>query len=292
MNLFSINTGYFKLDGGAMFGVVPKSIWHKLNPADENNMCSWALRCLLIEDGKRLILIDNGIGDKQSEKFFGHYFLHGDDTLEKSLNKNGFTKDDITDVFLSHLHFDHCGGSIQNNKDKTGYEPAFKNATYWSHADQWKWATEPNAREKASFLKENILPIKESGQLKFVEGVVDTTSGIESITQTNFHSGIKIFVARGHTDAMMIPVIANGDKKIVFAADLLPSAAHIPLPYVMAYDTNPLVTLKEKAAFLTIAAKENYTLFFEHDPVNECCTLVETEKGIKQGEVFPLIEIK
>lgn len=299
MNLYSINTGYFKLDGGAMYGVVPKSIWNKLNPADENNMCSWALRCLLVEDGKRLILIDNGIGEKQSEKFFGHYFLHGDDTLEKSLNKNGFTHNDITDVFLSHLHFDHCGGSIKclpagqaGNRDKTGYEPAFKNATYWSHADHWQWATEPNAREKASFLKENILPIKESGQLQFVTGTVDTSTDIEFLTQTNFHPDIKIFIARGHTDAMMIPVIKNGDKKIVFAADLLPSAGHIPLPYVMAYDTKPLVTLKEKAAFLTIAAKENYTLFFEHDPVNECCSLVQTEKGIRQGEIFSLSEIK
>ena len=290
MNLFSINTGYFKLDGGAMFGVVPKSIWYKLNPSDDNNMCTWALRCLLVQDGKRLILIDNGIGDKQSEKFFGHYYLHGDDTLEKSLNKHGFTKDDITDVFLSHLHFDHCGGSIQWNKDKTGYEPAFKNATYWSHADHWQWATVPNAREKASFLKENILPIKESGQLQFVSGAVDASNGIELLTQNNFHPHINIFVARGHTDAMMLPVISSGNTKIVFAADLLPSVGHIPLPYVMAYDTKPLVTLKEKDAFLQIAVKENYTLFFEHDPVNECCNLVHTEKGIREGRVFKLTQ--
>ncbi len=288
MQFYSVNTGYFKLDGGAMFGVVPKSIWNNLNQADENNMCSWALRCLLVQDGKRLILVDNGIGNKQSEKFFGHYYLHGNDTLEKSLKKHGFTCDDITDVFLSHLHFDHCGGSIQWNKDKTGYEPAFKNAVYWSHADQWEWATKPNAREKASFLKENILPIQESGQLKFIQGNADDTSGIEVISQNNFHTDVKIFVARGHTDAMMVPVFESGTNKIAFVADLLPSVAHIPLPYVMAYDTKPLVTLKEKAAFLNHALTQNFTLFFEHDPVNECCRLTQTEKGIRQGEIFKI----
>lgn len=288
MKLYTINTGFFKLDGGAMFGVVPKSIWNNLNPPDSNNMCTWAMRCLLIEDGKRLILIDNGIGDKQDAKFFGHYYLHGDHTLEKSLNKNGFTADDITDVFLTHLHFDHCGGSIKFNADKTGFIPAFKNATYWSHEDHWQWATLPNAREKASFLKENILPIKESGQLKFVEGLADHGSGIELLTTNNFHNKIQIIVARGHTDAMMLPVIENNGKKTIFMADLLPSTGHIPLAYVMAYDTRPLITLKEKAAFLSYAEKGKCTLFLEHDPVNECCTLQQTEKGIKLGEVFSL----
>jgi glyoxylase-like metal-dependent hydrolase (beta-lactamase superfamily II) len=291
MNLFTIDTGFFKLDGGAMFGVVPKSIWHKINPADANNMCTWAMRCLLIEDGKRLILIDNGIGDKQDAKFFSHYYLHGDATLEHSLNNKGFTADDVTDVFLTHLHFDHCGGSIKFNKDRTGFIPAFKNATYWSHAEHWKWATEPNAREKASFLKENILPIKESGQLKFVNGASDLTTAIEIITHHNFHDSISIVIARGHTDAMMLPVIKQKDKALVFMADLLPSAGHIPIPYVMAYDTRPLLTLKEKAAFLTLAEKEKWTLFFEHDPVNECCTLSATEKGIRQAAAFKLSDL-
>ncbi len=291
MNLYTINTGFFKLDGGAMFGVVPKSIWSNLNPPDSNNMCTWAMRCLLIEDGKRLILIDNGIGDKQDAKFFAHYFLHGDDTLEKSLNKNGFTADDITDVFLTHLHFDHCGGSIKYNHDKTGFVPAFKNATYWSHADHWQWATLPNAREKASFLKENILPIKESGQLKFVEGFADHGNGIEMLTTHNFHTNIQIIVARGHTDAMMLPVIESNGKKTIFMADLLPSTGHIPLAYVMAYDTRPLITLKEKAAFLSYAEKEKCILFFEHDPVNECCTLQQTEKGIRLNSTNKLVEV-
>lgn len=279
MNLYPINTGNFKLDGGAMFGVVPKSIWQKTNPADENNMCSWAMRCLLIEEGNRLILIDNGMGEKQNEKFFGYYYLHGNDTLDKSLTARGFHRDDITDVFLTHLHFDHCGGSIQWNKDKTGYEPAFKNATYWSNEEHWKWATEPNPREKASFLKENIIPIQESGQLKFVEGEGD------------FIKGIEICYMRGHTDAMMIPIIQYRDKKIAYVADLLPSVGHIPLPYVMGYDTRPLLTLDEKGKFLNEAAEKEYVLFFEHDSVNECCTLQKTEKGVRLKEAFSFTEL-
>lgn len=279
MKLHTINTGLFKLDGGAMFGVVPKTMWQKLNPPDENNMCTWAMRCLLIEDNGKLILIDNGIGNKQDNKFFGHYFLHGNDTLDNSLRQLGFSKDDITDVFLTHLHFDHCGGSIEWNKDKTGFLPAFKNATYWSNENHWEWATKPNAREKASFLKENILPIQESGQLKF------TTDGAE------LFPGFKIKYMNGHTDGMMLPHISYKGHKIVFMADLLPSVGHIPVPYVMAYDTRPLLTLQEKAAFLNTAANEKYILFFEHDPINECCNLQTTEKGVRLDQVFRLDEI-
>ncbi|MBT8195676.1 MAG: MBL fold metallo-hydrolase [Bacteroidia bacterium] len=279
MKLHVINTGFFKLDGGAMFGVVPKSIWNKINPADENNMCTWALRCLLIEYSDRLVLIDNGIGDKQSEKFFSYYYLHGNDTLDKSLKAKGFSRDDITDVFLTHLHFDHCGASIIYNKEKELYEPAFKNATYWSNKDHWAWATKPNAREKASFLKENILPIEESGQLKFC------TEG-----DTPF-DGFSILNVNGHTEAMMIPHIQYKDKTIVYMADLLPSVGHIPLPYVMAYDVRPLQTLKEKNVFLQNAAENNYTLFFEHDAHNECCSLKQTERGVRPDKTFALTEL-
>ena len=287
MNLYSINTGNFKLDGGAMFGVVPKTMWNKLNPADENNLCSWAMRCLLIEDDNRLILVDNGIGNKQDEKFMSHYYLHGNDTLDKSLAKYGFGKDDITDVFLTHLHFDHCGGSIEKKADKL--IPAFKNATYWSNENHWAWATNPNDREKASFLKENILPIKESGQLKFVEtGNLDDTSIPLKIP---FTENISIYLAEGHTSAMMLPQINYKNKTIVFMADLLPSAAHIPVPYIMAYDTRPLQTLKEKKEFLKEAVANDFILFFEHDPTIECCTLQQTEKGIRMKEAFQLEQL-
>jgi glyoxylase-like metal-dependent hydrolase (beta-lactamase superfamily II) len=285
MKLYSINTGYFKLDGGAMFGVVPKSIWDRLNPADENNMCSWALRCMLIEDGNRLILIDNGMGDKQDERFFSHYYMHGDDTLEKSLAKYGFNKDDITDVFLTHLHFDHCGGSIVRDGDKL--IPAFKNATFWSNKIHWQWAVEPNAREKASFLKENILPIQESGKLQFV----DVADAVDKTLPTPLSPNLFIKTAYGHTGAMMLPVIKYKDKTIVYMADLLPSVAHIPLPYVMGYDMFPLTTLNEKQAFLTEALANDYILFFEHDPFYECCTLQQTEKGIRQKDFFKVSEI-
>ena len=273
MKLYSINTGYFKLDGGAMFGVVPKSIWHKVNPADENNLCSWALRCLLIEDGKRLTLIDNGIGDKQDEKFFGHYYLHGNDTLDKSLAAHGFSKNDITDVILTHLHFDHCGGSIKRDGDKL--VPAFKNAVYWSNARHWKWATEPNDREKASFLKENILPIKDSGQLKFIE-----TDG------NSFPDNISIRQVFGHTEAMMLPQISYKGKSILYMADLLPSAGHIPLPYIMGYDMFPLTTLNEKKSFLMESLQNEYILFFEHDPAIECCNLLMSDRGIRMKDQF------
>jgi glyoxylase-like metal-dependent hydrolase (beta-lactamase superfamily II) len=285
MKLYSINTGYFKLDGGAMFGVVPKSIWNKLNPADENNMCTWALRCLLIEDGEKLILVDTGMGDKQDAKFFSHYYMHGDDTMEKSLAKHGFSKDDITDVFLTHLHFDHCGGAIVRNGEKL--LPAFKNATYWSNTIHWEWATKPNAREKASFLKENILPVEESGKLQFI----DVANAIDTTLPTPLSTNLFIKTAYGHTGAMMLPVIKYKDKTIVYMADLLPSTAHIPLPYVMGYDMFPLTTLNEKQAFLTEALANDYILFFEHDPINECCTLQQTEKGIRQKDVFKLSEV-
>ena len=278
MNLYSINSGYFKLDGGAMFGVVPKSIWNTINPADENNMCSWALRCLLIEDGNRLILVDNGMGDKQSEKFFSHYYMFGDDTLDKSLAVHGFSRNDITDVFLTHLHFDHCGGSIIREGDKL--VPAFNNAVYWSNARHWKWATEPNDREKASFLKENILPIQESGQLKFIE-----------THQKDFPENLMVRQVFGHTDAMMLPQVQYKGRTIVYMADLLPSAGHIPLPYVMAYDMFPLTTLNEKKVFLTEAQQNDFILFFEHDPSIECCTLQLTDKGIRIKDSFKLSEL-
>ena len=283
MKLHVINTGYFKLDGGAMFGVVPKSLWQRTNPADENNMCSWALRCLLIEDGDRLMLIDAGIGDKQSEKFFSHYFLYGDTTLSKSLAQKGFHEDDITDVFLSHLHFDHCGGAIQWNTSKNGYRPTFKNAKYWSNENHWRWATEPNPREKASFLAENILPIQESGQLEFIERKSDFME--------NVFPNMGILFVDGHTDSMMIPHILYKGKTVVFMADLLPSVGHIPLPYVMGYDTRPLITMKEKSQFLNHAAQNDYVLFLEHDSVNECCTLHQTEKGIQLNQTFSLSDL-
>lgn len=279
MKLHTIDTGLFKLDGGAMFGVVPKTLWQKLNPPDENNLCTWAMRCLLVEDGDRLILIDNGIGDKQDAKFFGHYYLHGNDTLDGSLDKLGFSRNDITDVFLTHLHFDHCGGSIVRKNDML--VPAFKNATYWSNEKHWQWAVLPNDREKASFLKENILPIQESGQLSFVA----------TEDSTKFSERIKIRYAYGHTDAMMLPQLEYKGRTIVYMADLLPSAAHIPIPYVMAYDMFPLQTLKEKKAFLEDAVANNYILYFEHDPVIECCTLQQTEKGIRVKETFKLAEL-
>ncbi|TYA74202.1 MBL fold metallo-hydrolase [Seonamhaeicola marinus] len=284
MTLYPINAGNFKLDGGAMFGVVPRTLWQRTNPADANNMIDLTARCLLIEDGNRLILIDNGMGNKQSEKFFGYYHLWGDASLESSLKKYGFHKDDITDVFLTHLHFDHCGGGIEWNKDKTGYQPAFKNATFWSNKEHWQWATQPNRRERASFLKENILPMEESGQLKF-------TAIPNNAILKNSELGFDIFFADGHTDKQMIPMINYKGKTICFMADLLPTAGHLPLPYVMGYDTRPLLTLDEKEKFLNLAAENAYYLFLEHDAHNEIITVKKTEKGVRLKDIHSAQDI-
>ena len=283
MKIYPLNTGNFKLDGGAMFGVVPKSLWSRTNPADANNMCDWSMRSMLIEDGDRLILIDTGMGDKQSEKFFSHYYMSGDDSLIGNIHKLGFSEHDITDVFLTHLHFDHCGGAVEWNKDRTGFLPVFKNAIYWSTENHWKWATEPNPREKASFLSENILPLQESGQLKFVNRIGDFTKDV-------FQNFDVLFVD-GHTESMMIPHIQYQGKTIVFMADLLPSVGHIPLPYVMGYDTRPLLTMSEKEIFLNTAAEKEYVLFLEHDSVNQLCTLQQTEKGVRLKETFEFNEL-
>jgi glyoxylase-like metal-dependent hydrolase (beta-lactamase superfamily II) len=278
MKLHVINTGLFKLDGGAMFGVVPKSIWSKTNPPDSNNMCTWALRCLLIEDGKRLILVDNGIGNKQDSKFLAHYFLHGNDSLDSSLAAKGFHRSDITDMFLTHLHFDHCGGSIQYSNDRSKLEIAYPNAKYWSNQSHWEWATKPNSREKASFLTENILPIMESGQLNWIERKTSPGEGSE------LGENISIRFVSGHTESMMLPEIRYKGKTVVFMADLFPSIYHIPLPFIMAYDTRPLLTLTEKEAFLKKAADEEYVLFLEHDSETECCTVQHTDKGVRVKE--------
>jgi len=284
MQLYPINAGNFKLDGGAMFGVVPKSLWTRTNPADANNMIDIAARCLLIEDGNRLILIDTGMGNKQSDKFYGYYYLWGNDSIDSSLKAQGFHRDDITDVFMTHLHFDHCGGSIQWNKDRTGYEPAFKNAMFWSNEDHWKWATQPNNREKASFLKENILPMEQSGQLTF-------TALPKDDFLKNSKLGFDIFFANGHTDKQMIPMIDYKGKTICFMADLLPTVGHLPLPFVMGYDTRPLLTLDEKEKFLNLAADHNYYLFLEHDAHNEIITVQHTEKGVRLKDTYTTKDI-
>lgn len=283
MKIYPLNTGYFKLDGGAMFGVVPKSLWSKTNPADDQNLCTWAMRCMLIEYNNRLVLIDTGIGDKQSEKFFSHYHLSGNDSLVGNLNRLGFTPDDITDVFLTHLHFDHCGGAIAWNKNRTGFEPFFKRARYWSTQNHWEWATHPNPREKASFLSENILPLQESGQLEMVARNGSKTHEV--------FPGFDVLFVDGHTESMMIPIIHYQGKTIAYMADLLPSAGHIPLPYVMGYDTRPLITMSEKESFLKEAATNEFILFFEHDSLYECASLHETEKGIRLKETFRFNEI-
>ncbi|MBC8756946.1 MBL fold metallo-hydrolase [Kordia sp. YSTF-M3] len=284
MKLYPIAAGNFKLDGGAMFGVVPKSLWQRTNPADANNMIDIAARCLLIEDGNRLILVDTGMGNKQSDKFYGYYHLWGDDSLEKSLQQHGFHNDDITDVFMTHLHFDHCGGSIQWNKDRTGYEPAFKNARFWSNENHWQWATIPNRREKASFLHENIIPMQESGQLNFI-----AQPTLDMVTKSAL--GFDVFFANGHTEKQMIPMIHYNGKTICFMADLLPTVGHLPIPFVMGYDTRPLLSLDEKEKFLNMAADNNYYLFLEHDAHHEIITVKHTEKGVRLNEVFTCKDI-
>ena len=282
MKIHSIDTGLFKLDGGAMFGVVPRSMWQKVNPPDANNMCTWAMRCLLIEDGNQLVLLDTGIGDKQDEKFRGNFYLHGDDTLEKSLRQLGFTSADITDVFLTHLHFDHCGGAVVRRSDGA-LQTAFANATYWSNAAHWDWATQPNAREKASFLRENILPIQESGQLRFVDPAAGVPAELSQFSE--------LILADGHTEKMMVPVMQYRGRTLAYMADLLPSAGHIPLPWVMGYDTRPLITLAEKDTVLRRAAAENWVLILEHDAVNEACTVQLTDKGVRLADTLRISEL-
>ena len=290
MKLHPIEAGNFKLDGGAMFGVVPKSLWTRTNPADSNNMIDIAARCLLIENGNRLTLIDTGMGNKQSDKFFGYYFPWGDYSLDSSLKKAGFHRDDITDVFMTHLHFDHCGGSVQWNKDKTGYEPAFKNAKFWSNKNHWDWATNPNRREKASFLKENILPMQESGQLNFINSSISEENNTQDfLAETPLDFGT--FFADGHTEKQMLPVIKYKGKQLVFMADLLPTAGHLPLPFVMGYDTRPLLTMPEKEKFLNAAADNNYYLFLEHDAHNEIITVKHTEKGVRLDQTYTFDEL-
>lgn len=284
MKLYPIETGNFKLDGGAMFGVVPKVLWQRTNPADANNLIDMSLRCMLIEDGDKLILIDNGTGQKQNEKFFSYYYPFGEEDLDSSLGKIGFHRNDITDVFLTHLHFDHCGGSIQWNKDRTGYEPAFKHAKFWSNKNHWEWAIHPNPREKASFLKENINPIESSGQLNYIP--IPEKGFLEKSPL-----GFDILFADGHTEKQMIPHMQYQGKTLVFMADLLPTVGHIPLPYVMGYDTRPLLTMDEKAQFLNIAADRGYYLFLEHDAKHEVCTVKHTEKGVRLDQTFRFEEI-
>ncbi|WP_158826093.1 MBL fold metallo-hydrolase [Mucilaginibacter lacusdianchii] len=280
MNLYTIDTGLFKLDGGAMFGVVPKAIWNKTNPADEHNLCTLAMRCLLVEDDNRLILIDTGIGNKLGDKLSALMHLQGDDSLNKSLAKHGFSSDDITDVFLTHLHLDHVGGAVTKNGDQLA--PAYKNATYWTNQKHWEWATvAPNEREKASFLKENLMPLQESGQLKFV----DLPDG------GHFSTNMRVRFVSGHTESMMLPLLQYNGKKVFYVADLIPTVGHLPIAYVAAYDVFPLKAMQEKKAFLREALENNYILYFEHDVINECCTLQDTEKGIRAKNVFKLTDI-
>lgn len=284
MTIYPVETGNFKLDGGAMFGVVPKSIWNRTNPADSNNMIDIATRSLLIQDDDRLILIDSGMGNKQSEKFFSYYYRWGNYSLDNSLKELGFHRDDITDVFMTHLHFDHCGGSVQWNQDRTGYEPAFKNARFWTNQAHWEWATNPNSREKASFLKENLLPMQESGQLHFLQRN-------DSAFLEKSELGFGILFVDGHTEKQMIPHIKYKGKNIFFAADLVPTVGHIPVPYVTGFDTRPLLSLDEKAKFLNNIVESNSLLFFEHDAHNQLCTLKHTEKGVRLDELFSFNEI-
>jgi len=279
MELYTVNTGFFKLDGGAMFGVVPKALWSRTNPPDENNLCNWAMRCLLAVDGDRVVLIDNGIGNKQDARFFSHYYLHGEETLAKSLQQIGIGFRQITDNFLTHLHFDHCGGGVSYGSHGQ-HEMTFPRANYWSNEEHWKWATLPNPREKASFLSENILPMQEMGHLNYLD-----------LDQKTLFPDFDFITVDGHTDKQMLPKIQYKNKTVVFVGDLLPSVGHIPIPYVMGYDTRPLLTMDEKARFLEDAAREEWILFFEHDPLNECCTVKMTDKGVRLDQTFKLNEI-
>ena len=283
MNLYPIIAGNFMLDGGAMFGVVPKSIWQKTNPADNNNMVKIAARCLLVEDGDRLILIDTGMGDKQSEKFFGYYYRWGEETIESSLKKHGFHTGDITDVFLTHLHFDHCGGGVIKSGENS-LKTTFKNAKYWSNKNHWNWATDPNKRESASFLKENILPIEESGQLHYLEKDVENY-----LTKSDL--GFDVLFVDGHTEKQMIPVVSYKGQKIAFAADLVPTHGHVPLPYIPGYDIRPLISLKEKELFLNFCHENNVFLFFEHDAFVELCSLKKTDRGIRLNEKLTVLDL-
>jgi glyoxylase-like metal-dependent hydrolase (beta-lactamase superfamily II) len=281
MILHSIDAGYFKLDGGAMFGVVPKTFWYKLNPADENNLCSWAMRCLLIEDGQKLILVDTGMGNKQDEKWLSYYFRHGEGELVKSIRAKGYSENEVTDVILSHLHFDHCGGAVKWNNDRTKFEMTFPNAKYWSHSEHFKSALHPNQREKSTFFKDNILPIQEANQLFF----------LDKATENSFQN-IEFLLADGHTEKMLMPKITYQNKQVLFIADTMPSHAHIPVPYVMGYDINPLITMKEKENLLSQASENEWIIFFDHDPIYDCATIQKTEKGYilkekgKLGEFF------
>ncbi len=277
MRLYPVEAGNFKLDGGAMFGVVPKTLWERTNPSDDKNRIEMASRCLLVEEGKRLILIDTGMGNKQGDSFFRHYGLWGDYSLVSSLALAGFHPDDITDVFFTHLHFDHCGGAV--NKDNTGkLIPAFKNAYYWVHKSHWEWATFPNAREKASFLPDNILPLEQSGQLKFIEDPGPF------IKETPFPFSIQLI--DGHTEKQMLPLIEYQGEKILYAADLVPTVGHIPIPYIMGYDTRPLLTLKEKEQILRNSFEKEVLLFLQHDPHHQLISLQNTEKGIRMENHF------
>lgn len=270
MKFYSIDAGFFKLDGGAMFGVVPKTFWNKWVPADENNLCSWKMRCLLIEDRDRLILTDTGMGDKQDARWQSYYYRHGEGELVKSIRKAGFSEKEVTDVILSHLHFDHCGGAVRWNNDRTKFEMTFPNARYWSHSAHFNWAINPNPREKATFFKENILPIQECDQLYF----------IDKQSEKPFPN-IDFLLADGHTEKMLMPKITCHDKEILFIADTVPSHAHLHVPYVMSYDIRPLQTMEEKEAVLKEAAAKEWILFFDHDPEFDCATVELTEKGFK-----------
>jgi glyoxylase-like metal-dependent hydrolase (beta-lactamase superfamily II) len=272
MKIYPVHITNFKIDGGAMFGVVPKALWQRVVPADENNRCDWAIRSLLIDTGSRVILVDNGYGDKQDEKFFTHVYLHGGDGLIGGLAKAGYRPEDVTDMVLTHLHSDHCGGGVKRSVDGTGYELVFPNADYIVSRQQWEWAMNPNLREADSYLEENLIPMRDSGRLKLIDGAMQLCEGVE------------LRIVSGHTPGQIIPVVDLGDRKLVFAADLIPSAAHIPLLWNMSYDIDQLLTISEKSALLNEALAGNYVLMFQHDLTTESCTVIDTPKGIRVGE--------